>query len=456
MMKKTILFTAAVLAFAACAKDFEESPITNDGSIDASKLVFNITVDSPTKAMKTAWESGDDVYVFFEDNTTQYVKMTYDGEDWAYTDNAGGTTFSGLSLTASGKKLTAVYFPDFVCSATPTYETDRWSFGDVSGYYQSTCADYAVTTTEDVNTLNATLSLVAPNSGWIVQLFVPSSEASGPGTGNEYVLTAEQIAPFTFGGVVPGSDVEYSRGTYGHPLPGYSGTISGDSGYYFWGMLNRGMTMKFIQLVERNSAYKYAISSKSKTINKSLSWSFAAKITGLTDKGTFVNMGYSGSPYWATGNLDKTNGKIVDPQQYGEKFEYGATDVYKNNNNYYSGMENPLPSSYDVAYSVNTGWRIPTKAQCDALISNSTQTRPGLGGGLLVTSKTNGVSLFLPAAGRSWADYYNYNSGSNGYYWTSTPADSGAAYDMDFLSADDLGTDSFGRNMGNSVRPVLQ
>ena len=80
-MKKNILFMAAVLAFAACSKDFKESPITNDGSIDASKLVFNITVDSPTKAMKTAWESGDDVYVFFEDNTSQYVKMTYDGEN---------------------------------------------------------------------------------------------------------------------------------------------------------------------------------------------------------------------------------------------------------------------------------------------------------------------------------------------------------------------------------------
>ena len=457
-MKKNILFMAAVLVFAACSKDFKESPITNDGSIDASKLVFNITVDSPTKAMKTAWENGDDVYVFFEDNTTQYVKMTFDGEDWTYTDNAGGTSFSGLSLTASGKKLTAVYFPDFVCSAPPTYDTDRWSFGVVSGYYQSTCVDYTVTTTGDVNTLYATLSLVAPNSGLIVQLFVPSSEASAPGTGNEYALTAEQIAPFTFGGVVPGSDVEYSRGTYGHPLPGYGGTIGGDSGYYFWGMLNKG-TMKFIQLVERNSTYKYAISSKSKTINKTMLSSFAAKITGLTDKGTFVNMGYSGSPYWATGNLDKTNGKIVDPQQYGERFEYGATNVFNNSNNHYTGTENPLPEDYDVAHSVNTDWRIPTMDQCKKLISNSTRIRPGLGGGLLVTSKTNGVALFLPAAGYSWATYYSQSTGKSGYYWTSTPNGSNEAYAMDFLSAEDLSTgseSSYGRDRGCSVRPVLQ
>ena len=77
--------------------------------------------------MKTAWETGDDVYVFFEGNTTQYVKMTYDGTSWSYKDKDGGTTFEGLVLAATGKKLTAVYMPDFVVgNATPTLEYDDW------------------------------------------------------------------------------------------------------------------------------------------------------------------------------------------------------------------------------------------------------------------------------------------------------------------------------------------
>ena len=77
-MKKTLLFAVAVLALAACSKESLEK---EEGIIDASKLVFNIDVQNAnaTKGVKTVWEDGDDVYVFFEDNTTQYVKMTYDG-----------------------------------------------------------------------------------------------------------------------------------------------------------------------------------------------------------------------------------------------------------------------------------------------------------------------------------------------------------------------------------------
>ena len=69
-VKKTLLFAAAVLALAACSK---ESPVKEEGDIDASKIVFNIDVQNAdaqaTKGIKTAWEAGDDVYVFFEDNT---------------------------------------------------------------------------------------------------------------------------------------------------------------------------------------------------------------------------------------------------------------------------------------------------------------------------------------------------------------------------------------------------
>ena len=145
-MKKTLLFAAAVLALAACSK---ESPVKEDSAIDASKIVFNIDVQNAdaTKAIKTAWENGDDVYVFFEDNTTQYVKMTYNGISWTYADKDGNSNYTDLTLTASGKKLSAVYMPDFVCSAAPTYDSgnSRWTFGSIAGYYQSAeSIDYTV------------------------------------------------------------------------------------------------------------------------------------------------------------------------------------------------------------------------------------------------------------------------------------------------------------------------
>ena len=105
-MKKTLLFAAAVLALAACSK---ESPVKEEGAIDASKIVFDIKVENAdaTKAVKIEWEDGDVVYAFFEDNTTQYVKMTYNGSSWTYKDKDGGATFTDLTLAESGKKVTS-------------------------------------------------------------------------------------------------------------------------------------------------------------------------------------------------------------------------------------------------------------------------------------------------------------------------------------------------------------
>ena len=96
-MKKFLLFAVAALTLAACAK---EAPLKEEGAIDASKIVFNIKVENAdaTKGVKTVWENGDVVYAFFENNGTQYVKMTYDGTSWAYTDKAGGSNFAGLTL----------------------------------------------------------------------------------------------------------------------------------------------------------------------------------------------------------------------------------------------------------------------------------------------------------------------------------------------------------------------
>lgn len=464
-MKKTLLFVAAVIALAACSK---ENVINEQGPIDASKIVFDIQVENAnaTKAVKTVWESGDVVYAFFEDNTSQYVKMTYNGTSWAYTDKDGGTTFSHLTLTASGKKLSAVYMPAFVCSAAPAYETDKWTFGFVNGYFQTAeSVDYTVTSTSDVMTLSATLTLAAPAG--ISQVFIPNTEYSAPASGNEHVLTATHIIPFTFSGIAPGGVAAYGTNYNGFPLTAYSGTIGSDIGYYFWGVLESAGTYDFtFQLVERNADKKYAVSSKSKSVTgKTVPASFAAKLTGLTDNGKFVSLGYAGGPLWATGNLDKTNNTIVDPLAAGEYFTYGYTTPYSGSEGNYTGTENPLSTDHDAAYQANNTWRIPTKAQFDDLINSSNTTTEwktgwtSLGstkGGRLITSKSNGISLFFAAAGSYGVSLLG--PGALGSYWSSTPAGSSGAYSAYFLdfSADSIHTSALygGRSSGNPVRPV--
>lgn len=465
-MKKTLLFTAAVLVLAACAK---ESPVKEESAIDASKLVFNIDVRNAdaTKGVKTAWEAGDDVYVFFEDNATQYVKMTYDGSAWTYTDKDGNTTFSGLTLTASGKKLSAVYMPDFVCSVAPTYDSGnaRWTFGSVGGYYQKTVDEgvaYTVTSTDDVTTLNAIINLTAPAN--IMQFFVPSDQCAAPGTGNEYVLTATHVINYSFNGIVPGGAASKGINLEGGAMQGYSGTLGGEAGYYFWGILKAAGTYTFdCQLVKQNAEKKYAISSYSAIrddISESIS-SAAIKLTGLTDRGNFVSLGYDGGPLWATGNLDKTNSTIVGPLEAGEYFMYGYTTPYNSSDAAYTGTEAPLSTDHDAAYQANYTWRIPTRAQFNALISSdntTTERKTGwtnLGntkGGFLITSKKNGISLFFAAAG----DYDRgslYGAGSYGGYWSSTHSGSHFAYCLFFFGGD-IYTDSFDRGYGFPVRPV--
>ncbi len=463
-MKKNLLFAAAALvALAACTK---ESPVKEEGVIDASKLVFNIDVrnGSATKGVKTAWENGDDVYVFFEDNTTQYVKMTYNGTSWAYADKDGGTTFTGLTLTATGKKLSAVYMPDFVCADAPTWSTDKWTFGSIAGYYQKTVDEgvsYTVTSTADVNTLNAVINLTAPSN--IMQFYVPADQCAAPGAGNEYVLTATHVINYTFDGIVPGGAASQGNQLNGGAMQGYSATIGGEIGYYFWGILEGTGNYVFdCQLVKQNAEKKYAISSYSATKDlaaHSIS-SAAIKLTGFTDNGNFVDLGI-GNCLWATGNLDKTNSKIVSPLEAGEYFMYGKTTPYNSFDDYYTGTEEPLSTAADVAYQVNNAWRIPTKAQFDALINSSNTTSDlvsgwtsigSSNGGYFITSNVNGISLFLAAAG-----YYGNGSlgdeGDYGYYWSSTPYDADIAWDL-YFNDGDIYTDYGFRDRGFPVRPV--
>ena len=454
-MKKTLLIMSAVFALIACNK---EAPV-KESAIDPSKIVFNITVENgdATKGVKTAWQSGDVVYVFFQENTSQYVKMTYNGTTWDFTDKDDGTTFSGLVLSASGKKLSAIYMPGFVCSAAPTWSTDRWTFGTVGGHYQTAASDYTVTSTSEVNTLSATLHMVAPAN--IMQVCIP---APNPASGNEYVLTATHFIPFSFSGIVPGEAAAYGAGTNGFPITAYKGTMGGEEAYYFWGILegtSLGTTSYTFQLVERNADKKYAISSKSQTINTNFTGSAAIKLsTHLVDNGKFVSLGYAGSPLWATGNLSKSQG-IVGPLEAGDYFRYGNINSYKSGQDMYEGTENPLNQEVDAAYGVDHSWRIPTKVQLEALIDALNTTTDWETGwtsigndnaGLLVTSNSNGISLFIAAAG-----YYENDSpvfkGSAGKLWSSTPNSS----DGYFLNCDGpLTVTSSSRLDGNSIRPV--
>lgn len=194
---------------------------------------------------------------------------------------------------------------------------------------------------------------------------------------------------------------------------------------------------------------------------------------GHKTKHEYVDLGLPSGTLWATCNVGAES-----PEDYGHYFAWGevepksaknwstyfdsvdgsSSNFKKYNNN---GGKTELDLEDDAAYmNWGEGWRMPSKAQQDELrdTNNCTwqwTTQNGKNG-YLVTSKSNGASLFLPAAG------YYYDSsldldGSWGYYWSRSLYSSGSynAYSL-VLGSGSFGRHSYRRYCGRSVRPVRQ
>lgn len=172
---------------------------------------------------------------------------------------------------------------------------------------------------------------------------------------------------------------------------------------------------------------------------------------------------------WADRNV-----AAVTPEDYGGYYAWGETTMkssYEVDNSLTYGKtleqlrsegiidgNNNLTAGYDAATANwGSGWRMPTKAEQDELRTDCTWTWTTQNGvnGYKVTSKKNGNSIFLPAAGGRLGDLLNY-VGSIGIYWSaSADGSSNITYGLYFSSSNfdwNYGSCDFGR----SVRPVSE
>ena len=184
----------------------------------------------------------------------------------------------------------------------------------------------------------------------------------------------------------------------------------------------------------------------------------------------YVDLGLPSGLKWATCNVGADS-----PEEYGDYFAWGETTIKdrcsaSNSVTYglsflqlqpqgYIDSEGNLTPSLDAA-TANWGstWRLPTKAEQQELLDNCEWewTTQNCVNGYKVTSKSNGNSIFLPAAGfRSGSSLYY--AGEDGYYWSSTP-DEYYSYGAWLLNFDSSGQDVDWnrRYYGRSVRPVTE
>lgn len=192
----------------------------------------------------------------------------------------------------------------------------------------------------------------------------------------------------------------------------------------------------------------------------------------------YVDLGLPSGTLWASCNVGASY-----PEEYGEYFAWGETapqsagqytwssylwcnGTYNSltkycNNSSYGTVDNKLElSPDDDAANINWGpaWKMPTISQIQELYNSSYTTTTGyeMNGvyGRLITSKRNGNSIFLPAAGYR-SDGADRDARSFGFYWSSE-AHSTYSYYGCYLYFYSKGIEwgYNGRYIGRSVRPV--
>lgn len=206
----------------------------------------------------------------------------------------------------------------------------------------------------------------------------------------------------------------------------------------------------------------------------------SGNIVGLHQNHQWVDMGLPSGTKWATCNLGASS-----PEDYGSYFSWGETQpketyswkTYRFQNRLgwlgsvkglskyntsvkygdIDGLTTLDPSDDPARAQWGGSWRLPTQSEILELLDTDfctwARTRQGNRNGYRVTSKKNGNSIFLPAAGRHLSSLLF--PGTYGYYWSSDICNSvpDGAY-MLYLEDNNTSCIYEERCFGQSIRPV--
>ena len=475
-MKKTILAVFALLAVFACSKK-EMDIQTPEQEVDNTPMSFNLSVnpmngESETKsALKAGWGNGDVVFVFFDAIPTKYIKKSYNGSTWTNTFPGGEFVASDFSASgpAASRYMTAVWFPKEMGEVTVTYADSKFSFtigGEkIYSHYMSVHPSYTV----DGTTISGTLEMEKPTG--FVQFFVPGITAA-------YRLMESHLIPKACDYVALAGGVTESARTAGYSIKGMAfKTDASVTGALFGGYLETAGTETAYEFslvkeisVEKPAAVGTYTLSGTKTINEGTSMTFPAT-SSVWEYSQFVDLGF-GDILWATGNLTSASPYIANPLEAGDYYMWGDVTAYDPANystvNHYSTSTTDIQGTDDDTakrVSGNSNWKMPTKAQFDALIDASNTTMvwqpdwTSIGnsnGGYFFTSEKNGLSLFLAASG-FYSNATLVRAGNDVGYWSSSPRYDPVyyfAYALEKFNNENIKTYHLDRTLGFSVRPV--
>ena len=208
-MKKTIIILSALAALVACNKENTQP--------ESTPTVFNITItrEDDTKAVKSAWEDGDVVYVFFSTVAApNYVKYSHSSGAW--TNEKIGT----FNITTDGT-MTAIYLP-FGNGETVSADGTSFVFGNnYTSYYLKSTVNYTISG----GVVSGTLNMKVPDG--FVQFAMPLTNGTTQffrETAGAYTLKEAHLTPCALASVDKDGNIINKTGSdyaAGKPVTGY-------------------------------------------------------------------------------------------------------------------------------------------------------------------------------------------------------------------------------------------
>ena len=216
-MKKSFIILAAAFTLASCGKEAIVEPI-NENETQATEIIFDFSAtypdDTATKAVKTGWEPGDVLFVFFSNvPAPKFLKMRYNGSSWSNTQMNGDTVEPlGLSNGDSGV-VRAVYLP-FGSDVTISADGTNFVFSETFDAFWMWSAKMDYTVAE--GKVSASFNMPIPEG--FVQFFLDDADAS---SSTEIELREPHLKPQYLNYIASDCSCNYIWRATGAPLKGY-------------------------------------------------------------------------------------------------------------------------------------------------------------------------------------------------------------------------------------------
>ena len=228
-MKKmhVILLCAALAILTSCGEAIlDPEPLAEE----TAPIVFNLTANHPeaTKAVKTGWEDGDVIFVFFNKVfAPKHLKMSFNGSKWTCVEMNGDTPAPGC-LELKNKdigQMTAVFLP-FCSDATVSANGTNFIFSkNYYTYYLTAKLDYEV---ED-NKISGKFIMEIPDG--YVQFFIDDADATDGG----YTLATDAVIPVGVASIDRDGNIVPMTKNAGDDMIGYAYGTGNNKGYLFSG-----------------------------------------------------------------------------------------------------------------------------------------------------------------------------------------------------------------------------